>query len=342
MLIKTVGIDLGKSVCHLVGQDARGRVVLRRRLSRPGLVRLMANLDPCLVGMEGCCGAHHLARQLGAQGHTVRLMSAAYVRPYVKSQKNDTADAEACAEAVQRPGMRFVPVKTPEQLDLQAVHRVRTRLVTARTRLVNQIRAFLLERGLTVRQGLAALRRALPVILDDAENGLGPAIRALLRELACELRALEERIAAVTSELDRVAKDDPACQRLTTIPGLGPITATALVAAIGDGRAFKKPRDLAAWLGLVPRQHTTGGRPRLLGISKHGNGYLRRLLVEGARALQRVAQRRQDRFTPWLARLAVRAHPNIVAVALAARLARIAHAVLTRAEPYRGATRAAA
>jgi transposase len=340
MEIRTLGLDLGKTSFHAVGLNALGAVVLRRRFSRPQLTRFIATLPPCLIGMEACCGAHYLGRALQEHGHDVRLMPAQYVRPFVKAQKNDYLDAEAIAEAVQRPTMRFVPLKTVDQLDLQALHRLRCRLVARRTGVINQLRAFLLERGVTARTGRRHLARILPDLLADAESLLSPAMLRLIDCLREEWRALETTIQELTGEIEAIATRDAACQRLVEIPGFGPLTATALVAAIGKGTTFRKGRDLAAWLGLVPRQRTTGGKPTLLGISKRGNSYLRRLLLQGARPVHRLANRSRLGFHGWLDALDARAHPNVVAVALANKLARIAWAVLTRDEPYRVPTRA--
>jgi transposase len=258
-----------------------------------------------------------------------------YVRPFVKAQKNDYLDAEAIAEAVQRPTMRFVPLKTVDQLDLQALHRVRDRLVARRTGVINQLRAFLLERGLTPRTGRQHLARILPELLGEAGDALSPAMQLIIERLRAEWRMLEESIRDLTRQITAIARADAACQRLVEIPGFGALSATALVAAIGKGTTFRKGRDLAAWLGLVPLQKTTGGKPTLLGISKRGNGYLRRLLLQGARSVHRLANRSRLPFRTWLDALDARAHPNIVAVALANKLVRIAWAVLTRDEPYR-------
>jgi transposase len=334
MQIKTVGIDLGKTVCDVAAMDGRGRVVLRRRLARVRLVAWLANLPPCLIGLEASCGAHHLARRLAGLGHEVRLMPAQYVRPFVKTNKHDAADAEAIAEAVQRPEMRFVPVKSAAQLDLQALHRARDRLVVQRTGLINQIRAFLLERGIAVRAGRAALAKALPDVL-EATAELSPTIRALLGRLRTHWQALDDEIAALDQHIVLIARSHPGARLLMTIPGIGALIATALVAAIDDGQAFGRGRDLACWLGLVPRQHSTGGKVRLLGIAKRGNGYLRRLLVHAARALKRHAKSREDRLGAWLRSLEARAHANVATVALAAKLARWAWAVLARKQAYR-------
>ncbi len=338
MELTTIGIDLGKSVFHLVGLDRHGRVVLRRRLSRSRLVILTANLPRCVVGMEACSGAHHLGRALAGQGHDVRLMPPQYVRPFVKGNKNDYLDAMAIAEAVQRPTMRFVPLKSPEQLDLQAMHRVRDRLVSRRTALINQIRGFLLERGVAVRAGRSSLRGQMARLLDEAEAALSPFLRQLLDDLWREWQQLEEQLDRITRRITDVARRNEACRRLAGVPGIGPLTATALVAAVADGSAFAKGRDLAAWLGLVPKQQSTGGKPRLLGISKRGNPYLRRLLIHGARSLFTHLDRERPGLGTWLAALEARTHRNVAVVALANKLARIAWAVLAKGEGYRTST----
>jgi transposase len=331
----TLGIDLGKTTFHVVGLDEGGRPRLRRRLSRTQLLQFTTNLPKCLTGMEACCGAHHIGRALIAQGHDVRLMPPQYVKPFVKTNKNDYLDAEAIAEAVQRPTMRFVPIKTEDQLDLQALHRVRNRLVARRTSVINQLRAFLLERGITPRAGRAHLERRMPEILRAAEQTLSPRLQHLLLRLRDEWRTIDESLTEVTGEIEAIAGLDEACQRLVTVPGVGALTATAVVAAVGTGGAFRSGRDFAAWLGLVPRQHSTGGRPTLLGISKRGSGYLRRLLIHGARSVHRIANRSRLPLGAWLSALETRAHPNVVTVALANKLARIIWAVLTRREAYR-------
>jgi transposase len=335
MDVKILGIDLGKNVFHVVGLDERGAVVLKRRVTRAQLGVLVGNLSRCVVGMEACPGSHHMARRLEEYGHTVRLLPPQYVRPYVKTNKNDFRDAEAIAEAVGRATMRFVLPKTVAQLDLQALHRVRDRLVGQRTALVNQIRAFLLEQGQPMRPGRLALRRELRRLLAADAPGISPNLARLLAQLSQEWQQLEERIDCITGELAAVATADPACQRLLAIPGVGAISATAVVAAVGNGRAFSKGRDFAAWLGLVPRQHSTGGKPRLLGVSKCGNTYLRRLVVLGAQSVLRSKVRDRQRFGPWLQRLELRVHRNVAVVALANKLARITWSVLANATPYR-------
>jgi transposase len=328
-MVAVLGIDLGKNSCSLAGLDASGAVVLRRRTGRQGILALAERLPPCVVAMEACCGAHHLGRLLRARGHQVRLMSPEYVRPYVKAQKNDDRDAEAIAEAATRPTMRFVELKSEERLDLQTLHRVRDRLVGQRTALINQLRAVLLERGVVAPQGRRKLEQALAAMMQE-EGGLplGARMRALVEDMRAEWRELDRRIGVLDDEFAALAKADEAARRLATIPGIGVLSATALVAAIGDGRTFARGRDLAAWLGLVPRQATTGGKPRLLGISKRGNGYLRRLLIHGARAAMPSLSGSATPLGAWLSGLLARAHRNVAVVALAARLARIVIAVL--------------
>jgi transposase len=256
--IVTIGIDLGKNTFHVVGLDAAGTIVLSKKRSRNQLEQSLANVPPCLIGMEACSGAHHLGRNLEKLGHRVRLLPAQYVKPYLKGHKNDFRDAEAIAEAVQRPTMRFVPLKSADQLDLQALHRARSRLVTQRTAVINQIRGFLLERGLPVRQGAAALRLALSQILSMLSDNLSPRVVRLIQDLAEDWRYLDRRVASLTKEINELADQDAHCRRLMSAPGVGPITSSAMVAAIGTGDAFRKGRDFAAWLGLVPKQISTG------------------------------------------------------------------------------------
>jgi transposase len=337
MEIAVLGIDLGKNSCSVVGLDEIGAVVLRRRLRRENIVKLASTLAPCVMAMEACCGAHHLGRILREQGHEIRLMSPEYVQPYVKSQKNDNWDAEAIAEAATRPTMRFVELKSCEQLDVQSLHRVRDRLVSERTALLNQLRAVLMERGIAVAQGRRKLEQHLGMMLEGEEERLSRRVRALLEDMRAEWRELDRRIEAFDDEFAALAKTDTAARRLVSIPGIGVLNATALVAAIGNGAAFARGRDLAAWLGLVPRQMTTGGKPRLLGISKRGNKYLRKLLVHGARAALPTLSASPTPIGQWLQRLMARAHKNAVVVALANKLARIVWAVLRRGGTYNAA-----
>jgi transposase len=306
MQIAVLGIDLGKNSCSVVGLDTTGRAILRRRLQRDSVIKLASGLQACVMAMEACCGAHHLGRLLRGMGHQVRLMSPEYVRPYVKAQKNDDRDAEAIAEAATRPTMRFVELKSAEQLDLQSLHRVRDRLVSERTTLINQLRAVLLERGFTAPQGRRKLEYALTTLLDetDAPGGVTLSLRtrALVQDMRAEWAELDERIKAYNDEFAALAKKDETTRRLATIPGIGVLNATALAAAIGSGATFARGRDLAAWLGLVPRQATTGGRPKLLGISKRGNKYLRKLLIHGARSAMPRCWQPRHRSVPGCAR----------------------------------------
>ncbi len=334
MSIVTLGIDLGKTVCSLVGMDETGAVLLRKRLRRDRVVAFTAALPRCTIAMEACCGAHFLGRCFAAQGHTVRLMAPEYVRPYVKSHKNDDWDAEAVAEASTRPSMRFVALKTEAQLDVQSLHRVRTRLIRNRTALINQLRAFLLERGIVVAQGPHKLAHTLPEILADETNELSPRIRLLIEDLRGQWRDLDERITAFDKEFAALAKAEDAPRRLMTIPGFGPLGATALAAFVGDATALPNGRALAASLGLVPRQTSTGGKPRLGRISKRGNPYLRTLLIHGARAALPHLMKTDTPLGRWLRTLRQTHHYNEVVVALANKMARIAWVVLARGETF--------
>jgi transposase len=335
MELNTIGIDLGKTVFHLVGLDLRGEVVVRKKFSRKQLLHFTANLRVKLIGMEACGGSHFLGRALREQGHEVRLIPAQYVKPYVKTNKSDFIDAEAISEAVARPTMRFVPIKTDDQLDLQSLHRVRERWVMRRTAVINQIRGLLLERGITVRKGRCHLGAVLPGILEDATTKLSSAVRLLLAQLKVELDQLVIRLEEADALVKKIAQESEVCRRLDAIPGVGPLTATAIIAAVGNGAAFRKGREFAAWVGLVPREHSTGGKQKLLGISKRGNCYLRRLFVQGARAVLQFREKQSSGLSAWLAQLALRAHHNIVGVALANKLARMAWAVLAKGEVYR-------
>jgi len=335
MEVHVIGIDLGKTVFHLVGVDSSGTLVVRKRCSRTQLLTYAANVSVHRIGMEACSGAHFLGRALRDQGHDVRLMPAQYVKPYVKTNKSDYIDAEAIAEAVQRPTMRFVPIKTEEQLDLQAVHRVRERWVMRRTAVIKQIRGLLLEHGLTLPKGRTHVDHALPGILADATSKLSDSFRVLLSQLKVELDQLSARIEELDRVIQHTAKENEACQRLTTIPGIGPVTATALVAAIGNGSGFRKGRDLAAWVGMVPREYSTGGKQKLLGISKLGNSYLRRLFVQGARTVLQHRMKQSLGLRCWLDQLLARTHQSVVIVALANKLLRTAWAVLCRNQAYR-------
>lgn len=336
--ISVLGIDLAKDVFHLHGVDERGRTVLRKRLRRNALMAWVAKLPNCVIGMEACAGAHYWARKFRELGHDVRLISPQFVKPYVKSNKNDQADAEAICEAVQRPNMRFVPIKSIEQQDIQSLHRARESAIKCRTAQINQIRGLLQEYGIVVSKGPANLRKVLPAILEDADNGLTPIFRELLQGLHQGLLHLDQRIGEYDMQIALLAEQSDACKRVMSIPGIGPLTATALVAAAGDAKVFRNGREMAAWLGLVPRQHSTGGQPRLLGISKRGDPYLRRLLIHGARAVLRCADRKDDRRSRWVTKLLERKHANVTAVALANKNVRTAWALLTHGEMFDPAT----
>ena len=333
--VATIGIDIGKNSFHLIGLDDRGAIVLRQKQSRRQIETKFANMAPCLIGMEACVGAHHLSRRLQALGHDTRMMPALYVKAYLKGQKNDFRDAEAIAEAVQRPTMRFVPTKTMDQLDLQALHRSRSRLVRQRTAVINQIRAFLLERGIAVRQGPQALRRAMPEILARPGDVLSPRIIHIIEGLCSDWRHLDTRVDDLTAQIETVAGGAEACQRVMSIPGIGPLTSSAMVASIGDGSAFRRGRDFSAWLGLVPRQMSTGDRTILGGISKRGNKHLRTLFIQGAWViLMRSKNWANYSFGRWLEAASKRLHRCVLVVALANKLARIAWSVLNGRQSY--------
>jgi len=334
MQITVLGIDLGKNSCSVVGLDASGKVVLRRRLQRDGVVKLAMGLPGCVMAMEACCGAHHLGRRLRDQGHRIRLMSPEYVQPYVKAQKNDDRDAEAIAEAATRPTMRFVELKSEEQLDMQSLHRARDRLVGERAALINQLRAFLLERGVIVPKGRRNLELHLETLLAAEQVALSPRTRLLVEDQRAEWRELDRRILAFDEEFGLQARTDERARLLTTIPGIGPLNATAMVAAIGKAETFRRGRDLAAWVGLVPKQMTTGGKQKLLGINKRGNVYLRKMLIHGARAALPTLSKSETPLGEWLRGLLARAHVNTVVVALAAKLARIICAVLRSGQRF--------
>ncbi|MBN9008227.1 MAG: IS110 family transposase, partial [Rhizobiales bacterium] len=321
---------IGKNVFHVVGLDATGVPIQRATFRRETLLQFFERATRSLVGMEACPGSQWLARKLTALGHTVRIVPAKFVKPYVKSNKSDIIDAEAIAEAVSRPTMRFVEIRSPDQVDLQALHRVRDRLVAQRTRVICQMRAFCLEYGIAMHQGAGKFKADLPQVLADEQNDLSPAMRRLLAVLFDDVKCLETRIREVTKEIEAVAAADDTARRLMTIPGIGPLAATALLAAAGRGLQFRKARDMAAWLGLVPREYSTGGKTTLLGISKRGSSYLRRLLVHGARSCLLHLDRSRDRLGTWIDALQRRMHNNKVTVALAAKMARVAWVVITK------------
>jgi transposase len=334
--VTTIGIDMGKNTLHMVGLDSGGAIVLREKVSRGRIASRLANQPPCLIGIEAGMATHYVARELGALGHDVKQVPPAYAKPFRQGHKNDFRDAHAVAEAVQRPTTRFVPAKTDAQLDLQALHRVRSRLVSGRTAVINQIRGFLLERGIIVRQGLRFLRQQLPDILAKRTEVLSPRLVRIVTDLAGDWRQLDERIEVVTDEIETLAKSDDNCRRVMTVPGIGPIISSAMVAAIGNGAAFARGRDYSAWLGLVPKQMSTGDRTILGRISKRGNCYLRMLFMQAARViLLRPANWPKHSFGDWLIRAAQRLHPNVLAAALANKLARIAWTVLAQQRNYK-------
>jgi transposase len=332
--ITTVGIDLAKKIFHLVGTDITGKIVWRKRLTRHALVPFLAQLPPVTIGMEACGGAHYWARQFHQQGHTVKLMAPQFVKPYVKSNKNDMRDAEAIAEAVTRPTMRFVPVKDVDQQDIQALHRVRERLIGERTALINEVHGLMNEYGIVLPKGVAKFRQAVVEKLESEKDKLTILSQELFWKLVKEFAALEDQIAFYQEKLETLATTHPECQRLMTIPGIGPITATALIAAVGDVGVFKNGRQFAAWLGLVPKQHSTGGQSHLLGISKRGDSYLRKLLIHGARATLRWVKLQTDRRSQWIRGLLARRGWNRTAVAVANKNARIVWALLRRGGVY--------
>jgi transposase len=331
----TIGLDIAKQVFQVHGVDRTGKTVLRKQLKRAQVLAFFANLPPALIGIEACAGAHYWARELIKQGHAVRLIAPQFVKPYVKGNKNDANDAEAICEAVGRPSMRFVPLKCPEQQDIQMLHRIRQNLITQRTAVANQTRGLLGEYGLVIARGLSHLRRQLPEILEDAGTDLSPLARRVFADSYDRLIDLDRQIQVYQQQLETVCRQSPVCRQLLAIPGIGPITATAMVAALGDGQAFANGRQVAAWLGRVPRQESSGGKPRLLGISKRGDTYLRTLLIHGARAVVRAAMRKDDAHSRWINALVQRRNANIAAVAVANKTARTIWAMLTRGEDYR-------
>lgn len=334
MKITTIGIDLAKNVFQVHGVDDRGKTVLRKQLKRDQMAPFFANLLPCRIGMEACGSAHFWANKLQAMGHTVKLMAPQFVKPYVKTNKNDAADAEAICEAVSRPNMRFVPIKNSEQQAVLALHRARQGFVKARTAQANQIRGLLAEHGLIIPQGLAHIGKRLPEILEDGENGLPGAFRHLIERLGGHLKELDRQVQELEVQIQTWHRENVASKKLAQIPGIGPITASALVASIGDAKNFENGRQLAAWLGLVPQQSSSGGKQTLLGISKRGDTYLRTLLIHGARAVIRVAERKATHAGSWLEGVMGRRNKNVAAVALANKNARIVWALLAHDREY--------
>jgi transposase len=335
MKITTIGIDLAKSVFQIHGVDEHGKVALKRQLRREQIIPFFVKLAPCLIGMEACGGAHYWARQLEALGHTAKLMAPQFVKPYVKTNKNDAADAEGICEAVRRPNMRFVAIKSVDQQAILSVHRARQGFVKARTAQANQIRGLLSEFGIVIPQGITHIAKRMPVILEDADNGLPPSFRLLLQRLVDHLRELDRQVDELEREIQQWHRQNEISRRLAEIPGIGPITASALLASVGDVRNFKNGRQLAAWLGLVPRQHSSGGKSVLLGMSKRGDTYLRTLLVHGARSVVLATQRKVDNARSWIGQLLNRRNKNVAAVALANKNARIVWALLAHDRKFR-------
>jgi len=343
MKLTRIGVDIAKQVFQLHGTNRLEQAVWRRRLPRDRWLQALGDVaEPgCEIGLEACGGAHHWARQLQALGYRVKLIAPQFVKPYVKSNKNDANDAEAICEAMSRPSMRFVTVKSTQQQDIQALHRVRASLMEQRTAKGNQIRGLVAEYGLVAPRELSSLRRAMPCWLEDADNGLSACFRQLLDGLWRDLRGVDDRIIELDHAIADLAQVDPDARRLQQLRGVGPLVATALIAAVGDAKQFANGRQMAASLGLTPRQHSSGGKDRLLGISKRGDAYVRSLLVHGARSALRTAPAKEDRLSQWVVRLAQRAHPNVASVALANKTARLAWALLRHQCDYQPALAAA-
>ncbi len=335
MNISTIGIDIAKNVFQVHGVDAAGNVVLTRQLRRKQVIEVFAKMAPCLIGMEACATAHHWARELTKLGHDVRLIPPAYVKAYVRRQKNDAADAAAICEAVTRPSMRFVPVKTPEQQAALSAHRTRDLLIGQRTQLINALRAHLAEIGLVAEQGRDGLAKLIAILSDESGlQSLPAALRQTLQVVAKQLGSLQQQIGELDRMIHAQHRATDVSRRLETVPGIGVIGATAITATVTDPGAFRSGRDLAAWIGLVPRQNSTGGKEKLGSISKQGDRYLRRLLVAGATAVVQHAKRHPQKY-PWIARLLARKPAKVVAIAVANKTARIAWAIMTKGGTYR-------
>jgi len=336
MKLSRVGIDLAKNVYQLHGVDRHGKTMLKRRLKRHQWLKvLLDKTDPdCVIGMEACAGAHHWGRELQALGYTVKLIPPQFVKPYVKSNKSDAKDAEAICEAMSRPNMRFVTVKRVEQQDIQATHRIRAELITQRTAKANQIRGLVAEYGLVAPKHLSSLRAAIPCWLEDAENGLTGDFRALLQGVWRDLLLLDDRVGEMDKLIKRLADSNEDCVRLQQLRGIGPMIATALIASVGDARQYHKGRQMAAAIGITPKQHSSGDKHRLLGISKRGDVYLRTLMIHGARAVVARATHKDDRLSRWVTNIANKKHPNVAAVALANKTARMAWAMLRNKTDY--------
>ena len=334
MKVTTIGIDLAKNVFQVHGVDERGKPVLRKQLKRKDVVAYFANLERCLIGMEACGSAHYWARKLSGLGHTARLMAPQFVKPYVKTNKSDRNDAEAICEAVGRPNMRFVPVKTAEQQAVLALHRARQGFVKARTAQANQIRGLLAEFGIVIPQGIGHIAKRLPQILEDGENDLPGMLRQLLERLRENLTDMDRQVGEMEQQIKLWHRDNEQSRDLEAIPGIGPITASAFVATVGDAKSFKNARQVPAWLGMVPRQDGTGGKVTLGKISKRGDVYLRTMLIHGARSVIAQIERKPDQADAWLKKLLARRNKNIAAVALAAKNARVAWALLANGRNY--------
>ena len=336
MQIKRIGVDLAKNVFQIHGVDSKGQAIWRRRVNRENWIKVLMHKAEtgCEIGMEACTGAHHWGRLLESKGYQVKLIAPQFVKPYVKSNKNDAADAEAISEAMSRPSMRYVQVKSVEQQDIQAIHRIRSELITHRTAKGHQIRGLVAEYGLVAPQQMQALRRAIPVWLEDADNGLTFLFRRLLNGLWEDLKTMDDRVGELDQEITSIASSHPVAVRLQTLRGVGPMIATAFIATVGDAQHFTHGRQMSASLGLTPKQHSSGNKERLLGISKRGDSYLRSLLVHGARSVIYAARNKEDRLSQWVTNLAARRHPNVAAVALANKTTRMAWALMKHGTEY--------
>jgi transposase len=332
--ITTIGLDLAKNVFHAICCDDRGKVIKKKMLRRSKLLAWFANLPQSLVGMEACASAHYWARELQSLGHQVKLIPPQHVKPFVRGNKNDYNDALAISEAVTRPEMRFVAIKTPQQQDIQALHRLRERRLRDRTALCNQVRGLLAEYGIVFPRGVNTLRKRIPEILEDGENGLSDFFRNMLSRSYQQLTQLDEHIDAYTQELEAYSRRDDACQRLRTVPGYGPIISSAFYSVVGNGEAYRRGRDVSASLGIVPRQHSSGGKNVLLGISKRGDRYLRSLLIHGARSVVIQAVNKEDALSRWINKIRATRGFNKAVVALANKLARIGWAILANNTVY--------
>ncbi|WP_457354906.1 IS110 family RNA-guided transposase [Roseateles sp. P5_D6] len=336
MEITTIGLDLAKNVFQVHGVDARGNTVLKKQLKRAQMAEFFVKRTPCLIGMEACASAHYWARKLQAMGHTVRLMAPQFVKPYVKTNKNDAADAEAICEAVARPNMRFVPVKTVQQQSVLALHRARQSLVKMRTAQANQIRGLLAEFGMVIPQGIRNVGQRVPDLIEDGANELCGMFRVAIQRLMLHLDELGAHFEALEAQIKTWHQDSSTSTQLAAVPGVGPITASAFAASVGDAKLFKNGRQVSAWLGMVPKQHSSGGKDLLLGISKRGDTYLRTLLIHGARAVVQANERKRgtEREDPWLSALVSRRNKNVAAVALANKNARTMWALLVHGRGY--------